>query len=45
MASWPTLFEMQVADYTEQGEDWRQVAREMVFPSMTGKLPAINRAY
>ena len=45
MANWPTLFEMQVADYTEQGEDWRQVAREMVFPGMNGKLPAIIRTY
>lgn len=36
---------MVVTDYAEQGDDWRQIAREMVFPGMNGKLPAIENAY
>lgn len=45
MTLWPELFEMQVADYAEQGEDWRKVAREMVFPGMRDKVPVMKRAY
>ncbi len=45
MIHWPSLGEMVVKDYAEQGEDWRQVARERVFPGMNDKLPAIESAY
>jgi hypothetical protein len=45
MTHWPELFEMQVADYAEQGDDWRQIARDMVFPGMSEKLPAIQDVY
>lgn len=45
MALWPELLAMQVADYAEQGEDWRQVAREMVFPGMNEKVPALERTH
>ncbi|MGD2077979.1 MAG: hypothetical protein PVH18_06325, partial [Chloroflexota bacterium] len=45
MQHWPTLRDMVVNDYREQGEDWRQIAREMVFPGMNDKLPDIDNAY
>jgi hypothetical protein len=45
MQHWPTLRDMVVNDYREQGEDWRQIAREKVFPGMNGKLPAIDNAH
>ena len=45
MAFWPELFAMQVADYAEQGADWRQIGREMVFPGMREKLPAMEDSY
>jgi len=45
MIHWPTLYEMVVTDYAEQGEDWRQIAREKVFPVMNDQLPAMELAY
>jgi predicted SprT family Zn-dependent metalloprotease len=45
MAHWPVLHQMVVKDYGDQGEDWRQVARQMIFPGMNDKLPAIEGAY
>jgi hypothetical protein len=36
---------MVVGDYADQGEDWRKIGREMVFPGMNGKLPAVDDAY
>ena len=33
LSPWPELLTMQVDDYTSQGVDWRQIAREKVFPS------------
>ena len=45
MTQWPELFEMQVTDYAQDGEDWRQVARAMVFPGMSEKLAAMKGAY
>jgi hypothetical protein len=45
MIHWPLLFEMVVNDYAEQGDDWRQIAREMVFPGMNDKLPAMELVY
>lgn len=45
MPQWPTLHEMVVNDYVAEGEDWRRIAREMVFPEMNDKLPAIQYAY
>jgi hypothetical protein len=34
MAQWPELFDKQVQDYQCEGLDWRQVARERIFPYM-----------
>lgn len=45
MPHWPALHEMVLNDYAEQGDDWRQIAREHVFPGMNDKLPTIDRAY
>jgi hypothetical protein len=42
---WPALHEMVVRDYADQGDDWRQIARERVFPGMNDRLPAIESAY
>ena len=33
MAPWPELLAKQIDDYASQGVDWRQIAREKVFPS------------
>ena len=40
LAPWPDLLAMQVDDYAAQGADWRQVARERVFPYLAGRLSA-----
>jgi hypothetical protein len=32
MAHWPELLDRQVASYASDGLDWRQIAREKVFP-------------
>jgi hypothetical protein len=45
MSQWPALYEMVVTDYTQQGDDWRQIARERVFPGMNAKLVAMESAY
>lgn len=45
MPHWPDLHTMVLQDYADQGDDWRQIARENVFPGMNDKLPAIDRAY
>ena len=44
MAAWPALLKMQVDDYTSQMLDWRQVARERVFPHLGERLPAMQAA-
>lgn len=45
MARWPELLAKQVEDYAAQGLDWRQVARERVFPYLAARLPAMRKAY
>jgi hypothetical protein len=45
MPHWPGLHQMVLKDYADQGDDWRQIAREHVFPGMNDKLPAIDRTY
>ncbi|MFN2183779.1 MAG: hypothetical protein ACK2UU_07300 [Anaerolineae bacterium] len=41
---WPALLAMQKACYEEDGEDWRQIAREMVFPYLDQRVPGMTEA-
>jgi hypothetical protein len=45
MRRWPELLEKQQEDYASQGEDWRRVAREKVFPFLGQRLPAMQMAH
>jgi hypothetical protein len=45
MARWPELLAKQKSCYEEDGEDWRQVAREMVFPHLSDRLPGMEAAH
>ena len=44
MSQWPELLEKQVDDYSSEGEDWRGVAREKVFPFLDQRLLAMRAA-
>ena len=44
MSQWPELLEKQIDDYSSEGEDWRQVAREKVFPFLGQRLLAMQAA-
>jgi len=43
MALWPELLSRQIEDY--EGLDWRQIARQRVFPYLSGWLPAMRQAH
>lgn len=45
MSAWPELLEKQIANYAEEGLDWRAVAAEHVFPFLPDRLPAMQRAH
>ncbi len=45
MSLWPDLLVRQVEDYASQNLDWRQIAREKVFPYLTERLPAMQQAH
>ena len=45
MSRWPELLEKQLDDYAAQGEDWRQIARERVFPFLGERLAAMREAH
>jgi hypothetical protein len=45
MAGWPELLAKQQACYAEDGEDWRRVAREMVFPHLAERLAGMEEAH
>jgi hypothetical protein len=44
-AAYPELVALQQEDYARQGLDWRQIARERVFPFLAARLPAMRRAH
>lgn len=44
LSPWPELLGMQIDDYRQQGVDWREVAREKVFPNIPDRLPAMRAA-
>lgn len=43
-AQWPELLAMQQACYEEEGEDWRQIAQEMVFPRLGERVQGMEDA-
>lgn len=45
MSQWPELLQKQLQDYSQEGVDWRQVAREKVFPFLNERLAAMRRAH
>jgi hypothetical protein len=45
MSGWPELLAKQQEDYASEGYDWRQVARERVFPHLDERLPAMRTAH
>jgi hypothetical protein len=45
MARWPELLAKQQSDYAGEGEDWRQIARERVFPHLDQRLPGMSEAH
>lgn len=44
MSSWPELLEKQMDDYAEQNLDWKEIARERIFPFLQERLPAMRKA-
>jgi hypothetical protein len=45
MSQWPELLKRQLDDYANENEDWRQIARERVFPFLDDRLPAMKEAH
>ena len=45
MAAWPELLAKQQSDYADEGEDWRRIAHERVFPHLDERLPAMSEAH
>jgi hypothetical protein len=45
LSPWPDLLAQQVEDYASQQVDWRQIAREKVFPHLSERLPAMRQAH
>lgn len=45
LAPWPELFDKQRDDYAGQGVDWRDIARERVFPFLDERLPDMRAAH
>lgn len=45
MVQWPELLEKQLEDYANRGVDWRQIARERVFPFLGARLAAMKTAH
>ena len=44
-AQWPELLTMQQACYEEDGEDWRKIAQEIVFPKLAERVPGMEEAH
>ena len=45
MAHWPELLAKQQSDYADEGQDWRRIALERVFPYLDERLPAMSEAH
>jgi hypothetical protein len=44
VVQWPELLEKQLQDYTSQDVDWREIAREKVFPFLSARVAAMKVA-
>jgi len=40
---WPELAKKQIANYADEGIDWRRIARDRVFPTLDERLPTMER--
>jgi hypothetical protein len=45
LSPWPELLTKQVEDYTSDGFDWQEVARERIFPRVAERLLAMETAH
>jgi hypothetical protein len=45
MAPWPELLTKQIDNYEADKLDWRQIAREKVFPYFSKRIPAMREAH
>lgn len=45
MSQWPKLLEKQQKDYSSQGLDWKQIAREKIFPFLEERLSDMCKAH
>ncbi len=45
MAQWPELLEKLKRNYSDDGVDWRRVARTRIFPHLAGRLPRMRRLH
>lgn len=45
MHKWPELRQKQIDCYVEEGDNWRDVAREYIFPHLTDYFPAMHTAH
>jgi len=45
MSAWPELLALQQDDYTSQGLDWREIAREKVFPHLPARLHSMQNVH
>jgi hypothetical protein len=45
LAPWPELLEKLQRNYTDQGVDWRRIARTRIFPQLPNLLPRIRRLH
>jgi hypothetical protein len=45
LSQWSELLHKQIDDYTDDGYDWREVAKERIFPTLDEVLPTMISAY
>lgn len=45
MSQWPELLEKQLENYSRENVDWRQIAREKVFPLLSDRLQTMKAAH
>jgi hypothetical protein len=45
MATWPELLAKLKQNYSEEGEDWKRIARTRIFPHLTERLPRMRRLH
>lgn len=45
MGAWPHLLAKQIECYADEGDDWRQMAAEHVFPFLENRIPEMSLAH